>query len=68
MDIDTSKVTRVELINHHSEAPIPGRCYVWWMRETVGVKIEYSIQDNGRTLKIFLSDNPPPSNVGEGEI
>jgi len=39
-------VTRVEVIDEH------GRSYVHYNSGTV----EYSLQDNGRTLKIFISD------------
>ena len=39
-------VTRVEVIDEH------GRSYVHYNAGTV----EYSLQDNARTLKIFISD------------
>lgn len=43
-DTDTSKVTRVEVIDDN------GRSYVKYGIED----IEFSLQDDGRTLKLFL--------------
>ncbi len=48
--IDTSKVTRLEVINHQADGM--GREYV---KCGIG-EVELSLQDEGRTLKIFLSD------------
>jgi hypothetical protein len=48
--MDTSKVTRVEVIDHQSE-PIVGRVYT---KRSCG-KVECELQDDGRTLKIFIS-------------
>ena len=45
---DTSKVTRVEIIDH-SPGGI-GRAYVKWDAKSV----ELSFQDDNRTLKIFI--------------
>ena len=50
MKIDTSKVTRVEIIDHQSE-PTIGRVY---NKHNCG-KVETSLQDDGKTLKIFIS-------------
>jgi hypothetical protein len=52
--IDTSKVNRVEVIDH----TIPfekggGRAYI---RQDKGIKVEVSLQDTDRTLKIFITD------------
>lgn len=44
------KVTRFEVIDE------TGRYYARW-----GVSVEPSLQDGGRTLKIFLRLRPPPS-------
>lgn len=51
--MNTSKVTRVEII----DGTIPlekggGRCYVKWEK---GIKVELSLQDGEKTLKIFIS-------------
>ena len=46
---DLSKVTRLEVIDHTSEK---GRAY-YKMNENI--QVEESIQDEGRTLKIFIS-------------
>jgi ribosome maturation factor RimP len=50
MKIDTSKVTRLEIIDHQSE-PIIGRVYTKHNCE----KVEIQFQDDNRTLKIFIS-------------
>lgn len=50
MKIDTSKVTRVEIIDHQSE-PTIGRAYTRRNCE----KVELQLQDDNRTLKIFIS-------------
>ena len=42
----TDKVTRFEVIDNN------GRAYVRY-----DVDVEYSIQDEGKTLKIFVKDN-----------
>lgn len=48
--MDTSKVTRVEVIDHQSE-PVIGRAYTKYNCQNV----EAVLQDNDRTLKIFIS-------------
>jgi len=50
--MDTSKVTRIEVIDHQSE-PVVGRAYTKYNCE----KVELQLQDDGRTLKIFISKN-----------
>ena len=50
-----NKITRLEVIDHTSTAENFGRAFVKWDDK---MKIEFSYQDNDRTLKIFLSDNP----------
>lgn len=48
---DTSKVTRLEVIDHRIHALKPGRTF-----SAHGCRIELSIQDDGRTLKVFVDD------------
>lgn len=48
-NMDTSKVTRVEVIDHQSH-PIVGRAYVKSNCQNVSLQL----QDEGRTLKIFI--------------
>lgn len=48
--MDTSKVTRIEVIDHQSE-PLIERAYTKWGCE----KVELQLQDDGKTLKIFIS-------------
>lgn len=45
--MDTSKVTRVEVIDEN------GRSYTNWNEQN---KVELSLQDDGRTLKVFISN------------
>ena len=50
--MNTSKVNRVEVIDHtKSVEKGGGRAYVFWED---GAKVELSLQDEGRTLKIFI--------------
>lgn len=46
------KVTRVEVINHRKDSNSFGRVFTEYSRG----KIFVSLQDDQRTLKIFLSD------------
>ena len=48
--MNTDKVTRIEVIDHQSD-PVIGRAYTKYNCE----KVELQLQDDGRTLKIFLS-------------
>lgn len=48
--METKKITRFEVIDHTSE--LQGRILVKY-----GVKVEISIQDDGKTMKVFLTDN-----------
>lgn len=50
--MNTDNVTRVEVIDHTK--PVDeggGRCYVKWEKD---IKVEVSLQDDGRTMKIFI--------------
>jgi len=49
---DTKRVTRVELIDHRRGSETFGRAFVAW-----DVSADISIQDDGRTLKVFVSDS-----------
>ena len=51
--MDTTKVTRVEVIDHTK--PVEeggGRAYTFWKNN---VTVETHLQDDGRTLKVFIS-------------
>lgn len=48
--MNVEKVTRIEVVDHQSE-PMIGRAYTKWNCE----KVELSLQDDVKTLKIFLS-------------
>ncbi len=43
----TERLSRLEVVDEN------GRAYTRW-----GVHVELSYQDHGRTLKIFVADNP----------
>lgn len=47
--MDTKKITRFEVIDHTSEKL--GRILVKY-----DIKVDISIQDDGRTMKVFLTD------------
>ena len=47
--MNTDKITRFEVIDH--TADMLGRMLVKY-----GVNVEVSIQDDGRTMKVFLTD------------
>ena len=49
--MDTTKVTRVEVVNHRSDGE--GREYVNWHEDNV---VTYDLQDGGKTLKVFIVD------------
>lgn len=48
------EVSRFEVIDHRDDSANPGRVLVVWEKENF--KVEPSLQDDGRTLKIFLQD------------
>lgn len=51
MDLDLSNVTRFEVIDDK------GKRYVNWdNRSDVPLNIKFSMQDDGKTLKVFISD------------
>ena len=53
-ELDTSKVTRVEVIDHtKSVEEGGGRAYVFWERDKA-VTVNLMLQDDDRTLKIFI--------------
>jgi hypothetical protein len=51
--LDTTKVTRVEVINWRNEK---GRVY--GIGPAPDVKVTLSLQDDGRTLKVFIDKKP----------
>jgi hypothetical protein len=57
LDLDwTKEITRFEVIDHTS-GDFRGRCYSkGWPLDKI--KIELSVQDGGRTLKVFVDDGP----------
>lgn len=56
-EIDETKITRVEVINHATaqNGYNIGRILTLYKEMLDFDNVELSIQDNGRTLKIFLS-------------
>ena len=49
--VDTTKIDRVEVINHRTDAERFGKVFTQW-----DCSVEISIQDGGRTLKVFVDD------------
>lgn len=54
--MDTKKVTRVEVINHIG---INERGRVYTLGPMEGINVEVSLQDDGRTLKVFIDHATP---------
>lgn len=49
-------VTRIEVINHTDKGEY-GRAFTYWSGYDNGIenpKVSYDLQDDGRTLKIFI--------------
>ena len=51
--LDLSDISRVELINHHENSLLKGGVYHFGIRQDI--KVDLDLQDNDRTLKIFIS-------------
>lgn len=53
--VDTSKVNRVEVIDHTKTLEEGGgRAYVYWKGESKQ-SVEIQLQDGGKTLKVFIT-------------
>jgi len=52
--VDDTKITRVEVINHASNDMAIGRILTLYKELKDFDSVELVIQDNGRTLKLFL--------------
>ncbi len=60
--MDLSKVTRIEVIDHTKPSEEGGgRCYTFWSEydksDIKNPKVELSLQDNDRTLKLFIKES-----------
>jgi hypothetical protein len=56
-EIDDSKITRVEIINHAENYKTKGRLLTLLKELDHFDSIDISIQDSQRTIKIFLNSN-----------
>jgi len=60
--MDTSKVSRIEVIGHTNPNPSEGdfergRVYVKWPeKDEPNIRVEIQLQDDNRTLKIFIRE------------
>jgi hypothetical protein len=54
-EIDESKITRIEVINHADNDKPVGRLLTLYKELNDFHTVNISIQDNGRTMKIFLN-------------
>lgn len=52
--MDTSKINRFEVINHTNNAHPEGRVLVLYKEFGQFKELTISVQDDGRTLKVFL--------------
>jgi len=57
MNIDNTKITRIEVINHAKNKHPIGRILTLYKELGDFDSIEISIQDGGKTMKIFLDSN-----------
>ena len=61
--MDTSKVTRIEVIDHTGAPHLntPGQEFNArkFGKIDPNMKLELSLQDDGKTLKVFLSERQP---------
>jgi hypothetical protein len=55
IDIDESKITRIEVINHADNDKPVGRLLTLYKELNDFHTVNISIQDAGRTMKIFLN-------------
>lgn len=58
-----AKINRVEVINHavNPENKDFGRIFSYWTEMPVSISVQ--IQDDGRTMKIFIDSNKPPKDT-----
>jgi hypothetical protein len=54
MKIDTTKINRLEVINHAKNKLITGRLLTLYKDSKHFETLKFSVQDDGKTLKIFL--------------
>ena len=52
--IDETKITRIEVINHATNELAKGRLLTLYEMLGHFKNVELSVQDNGKTLKIFI--------------
>ena len=55
MEIDIKKIDRLEVINHSKNDKPVGRLLTLYKELKDFESLEFSIQDDGKTLKIFLN-------------
>ncbi|HPP18465.1 MAG TPA: hypothetical protein PLT51_00595 [Candidatus Dojkabacteria bacterium] len=58
IEIDESKITRIEVINHADNGMPAGRILVLYKDINDFHTMDISMQDDGRTMKIFLNAKP----------
>lgn len=58
IEIDESKITRIEVINHADNNKPVGRLLTLYKELNDFHTMDISIQDGGRTMKIFLNAQP----------
>ena len=58
IEIDESKITRIEVINHAENGMPIGRMLVLYKEIGDFHTMDISIQDDGRTMKLFLNALP----------
>jgi hypothetical protein len=66
MNIDENKLTRVVLVDYRKDRP--GRTADWdnLVYEGWGVSVEFGVQDDGRTLKVWVRSPGDPKWTDQG--
>jgi hypothetical protein len=57
MEIDLEKISRIEVINHAKNRYSVGRLLTLYKELEDFDSLEISVQDDGRTMKIFINSN-----------
>ena len=63
MKVDIEKLDRIEIINHAKNDKPIGRLLTLYKDLGHFGSLDFEIQDNGKTLKIFLNQNKHESNT-----
>ena len=63
MKVDVEKIDRLEIINHATNDKAIGRLLTLYKELKHFKSLEFSVQDDGKTLKIFLNQFIVENNI-----